>query len=439
MLVTLEPVSRSMAGPAIRAVEMGRQLSVEHEVTVASPVKCSEEDRLRVSEPNLRILTGLSRSAMYNAAMDHDILVIQSNVLRPFPRLSELGKYLVVDLYDPYLFSILVQYKTDRVAGPASYRLMHQLLERHMQSADFSICASERQRDYWLGRFCAIGKITPDVYELDGSLRKLCDVVPFGLNPEPPARSGAGLRGKVPGIGADDPLLLWGGGIWDWFDPLTVVRAVDQARKQVPNLRLYFMGMKSPNPKVPLMKAALDTKALAESLGILDEHVFFGEGWVPYSERVDYLLDADIAVSSHFDLIETRFSFRTRILDYLWAGLPVLSTGGDELTDTIESVGAGKALPFEDVDAWAASIVELAGSKERRSRCSEAARELGQRYTWDKACRALLDFCRAPYKMPAYARLTMPSLLERARAVYSRGGKELVIKRSREILDDIFN
>jgi hypothetical protein len=34
-------------------------------------------------------------------------------------------------------------------------------------------------------------------------------------------------------------------------------------------------------------------------------------------------------VSTHYEHVETTFAFRTRILDYLWAGLPVVATGGD--------------------------------------------------------------------------------------------------------------
>ncbi len=50
---------------------------------------------------------------------------------------------------------------------------------------------------------------------------------------------------------------------------------------------------------------------------------------MPYSAWGSYLLDADIAVSIHLDNLETRFSFRTRILDYLWARRPMILTGGD--------------------------------------------------------------------------------------------------------------
>src|SRR5579885_233946 len=231
MLITLEPISRQMAGPAIRALELGKQLaSSGFSVSIASPVAVEEKDRLDPAPEGVRVLAGAGKSRIYREAQDHDILVIQSNVLRPLPKLGELGKYLVVDLYDPYLFSVLVQYKNEKVAANASYRLMHQVLEQHMIKADFSICASEIQRDYWIGRYCALGRLTPEFYDWDPSLRKLIDVVPFGRQSGPAVRTGPGMRERVSGISSDDIVLLWGGGIWDWFDPLTVIAAVGKVR-----------------------------------------------------------------------------------------------------------------------------------------------------------------------------------------------------------------
>lgn len=437
MFVTLEPISRAMAGPAIRAIELAKQLSGEFEVTVVSPVRVAPDEELAPLPVGVRVLTGIGRTTLKSEALQHDIIVIQSNVLKPFPALAEIGKHLVVDLYDPYLFSVLVQYKDKKVGAETSYSFMHQILEQHMLSADFSICASEIQRDYWIGRYCALGRLTPEMYEFDPSLRKLIDVVPFGREPGEPVRNGPGLRDRVAGIGKDDPVLLWGGGIWDWFDPLTIISAVSKAREKVPNIRLYFMGIKSPNPKVELMQMAKDAIALAKELDLTDKHVFFGEGWVPYNERVNYLLDADIAVSAHFDLPETRFSFRTRILDYLWTGLPVLSTGGDPLSETIDRAGAGIAMPYRDIDAWSDAIVRLCLDKELREQCAQKSRELSDSFTWDKTSRALVEFCRAPHHLPRHVKIKMPSLIERARAVHERGGINLVFKRSQEIISDL--
>ncbi len=124
--------------------------------------------------------------------------------------------------------------------------------------------------------------------------------------------------------------------IYNWFDPLTLLHAVDKLRARVPEVRLFFLGMKHPNPHVPEMRMAVETRALADELGLTGTHVFFNEGWVEYDDRQNFLLEADVGVSTHLDHVETEFSFRTRILDYFWAGLPVVATGGDSLAELIE-------------------------------------------------------------------------------------------------------
>ncbi|HEY9773641.1 MAG TPA: glycosyltransferase family 4 protein [Planktothrix sp.] len=438
LIITLEPVAGKMAGPAIRALELARRLAPENAVTVYSPHDISAPLTRPEDEKNLSIVCGGGKNKLYLLSEKADILFIQANVLKQFPGLTRAGKYLAVDLYDPYLFSLLEQYDEDPVTASSSYRLMHQVLEKHMLSADFCVCASERQRDYWLGRFCALGRISPEVYKFDRSLRKLIDVVPFGTQEQPAERTGpGGIKGKVKGIGVDDKVLLWGGGIWDWFDPLTIVRAVAAVKEKMPTLRLFFMGSKSPNPQVAEMSMVARTRALAKELNLLDKHVFLQEDWTPYEERADYLLDADIAVSAHFDLVETRFSFRTRILDYFWAGLPILTTEGDDLATLIQTQGAGYALPFQDVQAWSNAIIKLLSDADLQASCRRASLDLAQRFQWSRAVEPLKHFCRQPYHLPPHTRVTMPSLIERAQAVYSRGGKDLVWRRSKELLGDL--
>ncbi|HEY9785086.1 MAG TPA: hypothetical protein V6D17_06765, partial [Candidatus Obscuribacterales bacterium] len=175
---------------------------------------------------------------------------------------------------------------------------------------------------------------------------------------------------------------------------------------------------------------------LAADLGLLNKHVFFHDQWIEYEDRVNYLLDADAGVSAHFDLPETRFSFRTRLLDYLWARLPILTTGGDQLAEMIESHAAGNALGYGDVAGWEKAILKLLTSKNWEEKCRRGSDELAQKFVWSKAVEPLRVFLRNPYHLPEYKKVTMPSLIERAQAVYARGGKELVIQRSRQIIDE---
>ena len=104
---------------------------------------------------------------------------------------------------------------------------------------------------------------------------------------------------------------------------------------------------------------AVEARRLADELGLTGVHVFFNEEWVPYDQRQNFLLDADVAVTTHFHHVETDFSFRTRVLDYLWATLPTVTTNGDSLADLIERRGLGLTVPPEDVDALADALFTL--------------------------------------------------------------------------------
>ena len=57
---------------------------------------------------------------------------------------------------------------------------------------------------------------------------------PFGVAGDAPVRARSVLKGVVPGIGPDDKVILWGGGVYNWFDPLTLIRAVHRLRADVP-------------------------------------------------------------------------------------------------------------------------------------------------------------------------------------------------------------
>ena len=135
-------------------------------------------------------------------------------------------------------------------------------------------------------------------------------------------------------------------------------------------------------------------------------------------------------MSTHFDHVETAFSFRTRILDYFWAGLPVVSTAGDALSDMIESAGAGVAVPPDDVDALEDALFELladdAGAVGVRDRQHETRSEL----TWSRALEPLLKFCRSPRRAPDLVDPLFdshPSPRRRGRRLVDRSRRDLQI------------
>ena len=394
LIVTGDRVGRAMAGPAIRCWEMGRVLTASgHTVQVAAP---GPSDR----EPEGFEVVAWSTEAMEKAIDRADVIVVQGLVMFHQPAIREAGKPLVADLYDPFVLEILELFAHHPMSERLSQHAWHlESLIDQLRCCDYFMCASETQRSFWIGMLSALDRVNPYTHKEDSLLRRLIDIVPFGISASEPRPSGApAAREVIPGIDKDSLLAIWAGGIWNWFDPLTLIRAWPAVLKEVPEARLLFMGTRHPNPDIPVMEMAAKARRLAAELGLAERTVHFNEGWVPYDRRQDYLLEADIGVSTHYNHLETSFSFRTRILDYIWAGLPVVSTQGDDFARWISDRGAGEVVGYEDPDSITRAVVRLLGDASARRACSEAIRAARADFFWERALEPLVRYCNAPWR-----------------------------------------
>jgi glycosyltransferase involved in cell wall biosynthesis len=376
LLISAEPVAARMPGPAIRTYELGRALAPYADVTLASPHAPDppplELPLVTFPRADARPLAPLLARA--------DMVVAQP----PWPHVAAAIRRsparFVADLYDPEPLELL-----ETLAGrPALVRrLVGTLtLDRILaaaRAADHLICASEPQRDLWLGMLLGQRLIEPSAYDADPSLRERLDVVPFGVPSEPPRRIGPGPRR------GDEELVLWNGGIWNWLDAPAAIRAVAELLPRRPRLRLVFMGAA---PRAQADRATAAARAEAERLGLLGGAVEFHEDWVPYERRADWLLDADVAISTHRDHLETRFAFRTRLLDCIWAGLPIVCTRGDALAARVEREGLGATAPAGDHTALAAALDAVL--ERGRSAYAPALDRARAELTWEHAAAPLV-------------------------------------------------
>lgn len=380
----LDEIGESMAGPAIRSWEFANQLSKKHHVVLLSP----NESNLR---PKNFTLLKDSKKTFASEIIRADFLISQT--VRP--NMAKLAKKhntrIIVDAYDPITIEALESLSSEEFGLRVAINKIL-LLE---QSASFVfansvICASEKQRDYWLGVLTSMNKLTPAMYDQDNSLRNLIDVVPFGLTKEEPQRSeGESLKQKY-NLKDSDFVLLWGGGLWNWFDPISLIEAVNIIKDKVP-VKLVFYGIDHPNKNIP--RSTMTVKALkrAKDLKLTNQSVFFNEGWVPYNLRQQYLLDADVGLSTHFDHLETRFSFRTRILDYIWASLPIIATQGDSFSELIEENNLGIVVKYKDPQSIAHAIEKLYTDKKLQNDIKINLRSVQKKYYWEKCVQPIED------------------------------------------------
>jgi glycosyltransferase involved in cell wall biosynthesis len=419
LVLSAEPVGEQMAGPAIRAAELARALAAEHDVTLAAPGPSrAPDERVALVEAGFE-----DYDALVQAARGHDVVVAQELPPTLLGRLARLPARLVLDLYNPIVVEVL-----EAVAArpPRAQRRIQALIAARALAqcavADLVLCASERQRDLWLGGMALNGLIELEAYRRDPGLRSLVDVVPFGIPAEPPPEPSGVVRATFPAIAEGERVLLWAGGIWGWLDAATPIRAM----KRLDDAHLVFMGIGRPGladtGQAPFARRAVE---LAEAEGLAGRRVHFNEGWVPYAERGAWLAEADLGVSAHLDHLEARFSFRTRILDYLWAGLPVVTSSGDALGDMVAARGLGRAVEPRDVDGFAAACRSLLDDDGERAAARARIAGLQPELRWSEAARPLVDWCARSAELPP-RRARRDVLRRAARAQYARAFAETV-------------
>jgi glycosyltransferase involved in cell wall biosynthesis len=342
---------------------------------------------------------------------------------------------VVIDLYCPETLETL-ELLVGRPGGRAALSRRQRTattvdrLHAALRTGHNFVCASATQRDLWLGAMLALRLIAPEVYDRDPSLREVIDLVPFGVPEDPPQQSaGGGPREEIGALGADSEIVLWNGGIWRWLDANTAIRAVAALAERRPNVRLVFMGGAADHPA-----AAASTEAarrLAGELGLLGSVVHFHESWIPYAERGAWLTQAACGLSAHADHLETRFAYRTRLLDCFWAGLPVVCTSGDDLAERVAREELGAVAPPGDVDALSAALERVL--ERGRDAYAPGLRAAAARQTWQRVAEPLARWIAMP---TPHTRLgdapgaLRPPLAQRLReTAYLAGGRPILARR----------
>jgi glycosyltransferase involved in cell wall biosynthesis len=398
LLVSHERIGDRMAGPGIRYYHFARELSRRFQVTLMTP----NQDVGAVEGVDVVAGRRASYGAVKALAAKHDAVVAQHFGVRTMRYLARSPIRVVYDLYVPFVSENLA-YHAAQQRSPfhrLSYRASDLVQSIALATGNAFICASERQRDLWLGRASLLERVDVEQGRADPALRRLVEVVPMGIEERRPESTRRVIKGVVPGIRETDRVLLWSGGVWNWFDPLTVIRAVERISRRRDDVKLYFLGVRHPNPAVAEMEMTQRALDLARELDLEGRSVFFNFGWVPYEERAGYLLEADIGLSAHFDTLETRFSFRTRVLDHLWAGLPTVTTRGDTLAELVEREDLGRTTEFEDVESWVAALESLLDDEAEYERVQANIERVRGRLAWPRLVEPLGELIAADVGFP---------------------------------------
>lgn len=439
LFICADPVGERMAGLGIRCWELARALAR------------ALGDSARVTVAHGGSEEGERQGVQLVAFRPHAPAALRAPIARAdavvaHPQWPLVDRWLarsrarvVVDLYCPETLETLELLGQPRGRRGRLIRTQHTAttldrLHAALRTGHNFICASDTQRDLWLGAMLALRLIDPERYDRDPSLRQTIDLVPFGVPDQPPTPScaGGGAREAIPALGPDDEVVLWNGGIWRWLDALTAIRAVGALSERRPGVRLVFMGGAiDASEHAAAAASTAAARALAQQLGLLGSIVHFHDHWVAYEQRAAWLAQAACLLSCHVDHLETRFAYRTRLLDGLWAGVPIVCTSGDDLAERVQREQLGAvAVPGD----WEGLSVGLEGVLEKgRDAYAARLRVAAKGQTWSRVSEPLARWIAqpAPSQRLGEARgAVSPPLAQRLReATYLAGGRALLARR----------
>jgi len=383
-----EPVRRLTAGVGSRLVALARVLAdAGHAVTLAVP---NDPKEAELGDGRIRTIRG-EPDRLGALAEGHDWVLLHGHLGNHYlAQRDDLP--VVVDLYDPFLIENLHYH---RELGLEPYRTDHATWRLQMSRGDLFLCSSEEQRLYYLGWLTALGRVNPLATEEDPSLRGLIVELPFGTpdgDPPPPSPR----REVLAGVPEDAPVLYFGG-IYDWYDPLLVLEALPRLLAEDAHTVVVFV--EHPHPELTPLAAAARARERARDRGWLGREVRF-EAWRAYDRRFELAQVSDLAVVTHRPGLETDLSLRTRLVDLLWLGLPVVVTEGGSMAQVVRRTGAGDTVPAGDAGALAAAVRRLLLDADRRHLMSEAGRRWAADRTWGRVAAPLLDFAARPRRDP---------------------------------------
>jgi glycosyltransferase involved in cell wall biosynthesis len=182
------------------------------------------------------------------------------------------------------------------------------------------------------------------------------------------------------GVGEDDFVVLWCGGYNTWTDVETLFLGLEAAMASDAKVRYVSVGANTydaPDNTYTRFLKMIEGSAFRQRFVML--------GWRPWREVAGYYAESDIGINidaMHYELI---YGTRTRLVEMIGAGLPVITTTGAELSYLLRQHKA--ALTFEIGD-WRNLGEQLAAMAGNRNECRSLARR-----GWDYA-RSDLSFAK---------------------------------------------
>lgn len=292
------------------------------------------------------------------------------------------NKQVIIDAYGPAYIESLAREPKDLVnTYTGNLAAVEEIFNKVLPRGDFILYANDAQEKFYTGILAALGSINQFSYKTNKLLR-----VPFGI--DKPVKNNFKNPYIKYGISKDDFILLWFGGLYPWFDITKVLDSIKELEKN--NVKLVIVGGNNPQNQHPdFVKHYFDTVDYIKNRGLSDRVIFID--WVDYSTRRKYYEFANAIISVNSEGKENTYSWRTRVMDYVGSTTPLITNGGDPLSDELVEIGAAFKIDDKDDNSIKDTISKLVNNPEELKIASQNMENLQPKYYWENVTKELAE------------------------------------------------
>ncbi|MCE5328892.1 glycosyltransferase family 4 protein [bacterium] len=259
-----------------------------------------------------------------------------------------------------------------------------------LTKADIFSCVSQRQSYALVGELGAAGRLNKWTSGYDFS-----KVIPCGMPDENFIHEKTVLRG-MKNINDDDFIVLWTGGYNTWTDVDTLYKGLVAAMKKNPKIKFVSTGGEIPEQDIKTYPYFLE---LINSGQYKDN--FFMNGWINGGDVPNYYFEADIGINIDKDIYEVKLGSKNRILDWMRAGLCVLSSNVCELTEIIQTEKIGFTFKAHDFNDLSDRLIYLSQNKEEVKETGQRGRNYAKKYfNFSKTTESIIKWLENPEFAP---------------------------------------
>ncbi len=292
----------------------------------------------------------------------------------------------IVDSYVPSYIEVSAREPHDIERELSNYFVDLATYNNTLSRGDYYLVANSAQEAFYTGVLASLGSINPATYKDDRIL-----LAPFGISSEELISEKNPYRAL--GIKKSEFVVLWFGGMYPWFKIEGYFDAIKKLSENHTDFKFVFVGAKNPRNNHPDFIKQYDYSVRFVEQNNLHRNVVFVD-WVDFKDRGNWYSNADLIISLNKPAKENVFSWRTRVMDFVWGNAIILTNGGDPLSETLIEHNAAIKLAGIDADSIIRAILEVKNNPRVLSQLRENLLTLKPMYYWENITKKLSDIIK---------------------------------------------